>query len=1044
MKKYLFLIGLILVFLFSCDRLDFLGNEYEPEPEIFPSDGDTVTLTTLTRFDWPDVKGAEEYEIEVMIGASSCLRKRASTSNLPYDSLYFTQTGEYKWHFRFRKGNDWSNWSDDYSFTFQFVPSPPTEVNITGIGMLEIKWQGVALAGVKEYRLYRSESPEGPYSRIYPEGKGAGKRASSVIDNQLAVISRERERKGDIGQSSNQSNTGVHQLVGRGEIPLCGSDAKSSGRSLHPRRVQHAQPTNNQTHNTLKGVTPTKQLANQPTNNLLPDTYSYTDTSLENKKMYYYKISVVGLNNKESDKSDYTSGTAFDAPNPPDSVVVTDIGEFTVYWTDVMGLSNLAGYKVYRSTNSTSGFSEMVSLGVTSTQWTDAEVAFDSTYYYKLSVYGTGGEESNLSSAVSQTTFISIVPDSVRITGIGELGIYWSPVSKRKIAQIFRGIAFRSGGVKGRQVLGLSGYNIYRSISPTGSYNKVNTAPITQTFYVDSDLANNTAYYYKLTIVTTSGYESSLPDNHSYGITFDKPLPPLSAEITGIGMLRAEWNTISGLSNLAGYNVYRSNSPSGTYQKLNSSILTETTFTDSLLSNNATYYYKISAVSTDSQESNLSDYKSGTTFDAPDTLVITGADTNWIALSWTDCSWLSNFDHYNLYRGVDDSTNLTVFATPTANLLTDSDVDCNSHSYFYRVSVVSSEGEESNPSNILSVLQGPLPPVLYQPTNNDTISDCTPYFDWSDPSKAVKYWIQVDNNGNFSSPEISDSAITVSNYTAGSSLSCDKYYWRVKARNSLGLWGGWSSTWNFTIMISEMVYVPAGEFTMGSDPGEGDSNEEPEHTVYLDAYYIDKYEVTNRQYCDFMNEWGSNDDGEGHSLLDLDDADCQIYESGGTYYVESGKDSFPVIEVSWYGAKTYCEWRGGRLPTEAEWEKAARGTDERKYPWGNGEPDDTYANYGGIAGHTTPVGSYEKGESPYGCYDMAGNVYEWCNDWYYANYYSVSPHINPQGPASGTYRVIRGGSWLHNSYNLRCGNRNYYTPSCTWNYSGFRWVVSAK
>ena len=214
-----------------------------------------------------------------------------------------------------------------------------------------------------------------------------------------------------------------------------------------------------------------------------------------------------------------------------------------------------------------------------------------------------------------------------------------------------------------------------------------------------------------------------------------------------------------------------------------------------------------------------------------------------------------------------------------------------------------------------------------------------------------------------------------------------------------------------------MVYVPAGEFIMGSD--EGDSDEQPVHTVYLDAFYIDRTEVTNAQYRECV-EAGACDTP----------ADTRYYDNAD--YAQH-----PVIWVSWNDADAYCRWVGKRLPTEAEWEKAARGTDGRTYPWGEGIDCD-HAQYGECAGQTVPVGSKSKGVSPYGALDMAGNVWEWVTDWYDSDYYARSPFQDPQGPDSGDYRVRRGGSWGSYVWYVRTAFRFYYHPSIAGNLVGFR------
>jgi formylglycine-generating enzyme required for sulfatase activity len=231
-----------------------------------------------------------------------------------------------------------------------------------------------------------------------------------------------------------------------------------------------------------------------------------------------------------------------------------------------------------------------------------------------------------------------------------------------------------------------------------------------------------------------------------------------------------------------------------------------------------------------------------------------------------------------------------------------------------------------------------------------------------------------------------------------------------------------------------MVYLPAGEFTMGSD--EGSRDELPVHAITLDAFYIDKTEVTNAQFAQFLNEGGNQEEG-GATWLNVEDEDCLIAESGGQYRPKSGYADHPVIEVTWYGATAYCQWAGRRLPTEAEWEKAARGVEGRAYPWGEGI-DCGLANYGGCVGETVAVGSYPTAASPYGALDMAGNVYEWVIDWYDSRYYAASPRDNPQGPDSGSFRGVRGGSWVNGEKRVRAAARFNNAPSNPLNNVGFR------
>ena len=228
-----------------------------------------------------------------------------------------------------------------------------------------------------------------------------------------------------------------------------------------------------------------------------------------------------------------------------------------------------------------------------------------------------------------------------------------------------------------------------------------------------------------------------------------------------------------------------------------------------------------------------------------------------------------------------------------------------------------------------------------------------------------------------------------------------------------------------------MVYVPEGEFLMGSE--DGDSDEKPSHTVYLDAYWIDQSEITNAMYAKCVTAGACGEPKSSGSY------------SRDSYYGNADFDNYPVIYVSWEDAQTYCAWADRRLPSEAEWEKAAGWNEntqrQQPYPWGV-EIDKTYANYGAKIGDTTAVGSYEKGKSFYGAYDMAGNVWEWVNDWYDGDYYANSSSSNPLGSETGSTKVLRGGSWYDYYFDLRAASRYWGYPVSRDDFVGFRCSLS--
>jgi formylglycine-generating enzyme required for sulfatase activity len=214
-----------------------------------------------------------------------------------------------------------------------------------------------------------------------------------------------------------------------------------------------------------------------------------------------------------------------------------------------------------------------------------------------------------------------------------------------------------------------------------------------------------------------------------------------------------------------------------------------------------------------------------------------------------------------------------------------------------------------------------------------------------------------------------------------------------------------------------LVAVPAGDFTMGCEDAGCEDDEQPEHVVSLSAFEIDRTEVTQAQYTACIVDGG-----------------CEVPACDWS----CDEPDLPAGCLTWSQAKAFCGWAGKRLPTEAEWEKAARGSDGNTYPWGDAAPDCSLANMAGCAGEPLPVGSSPSGASPYGALDMAGNMVELVADWYDAGYYASSPAADPPGPKTGNRYVGRGGGLRSDSNYLRASKRDWYDPTDTAVSLGFR------
>ena len=494
-------------------------------------------------------------------------------------------------------------------------------------------------------------------------------------------------------------------------------------------------------------------------------------------------------------------------------------------------------------------------------------------------------------------------------------------------------------------------------------------------------------------------------------------------------------------------------------------------YIDSALTINIDYQYKIMAFADVNQSGSINSDVVSTNFPSPTELTTTVLNNSEILLSWVDnCSFESG---YKVQRSLGDGyiqiaeLDSNSIAFVDTGLLID-------QNYQYQVFAYT-EFNESNFSESLNI-------PFYNDCNGDfggtaTIDDCdvcsggnTAHIANSDKDCAdICFGDSLSDNCEICDSDTSNDCIQDCNGVWGGTaienecgcvegntdLATDYCYGCTDSsfenyNSQATIDDGSCSSWGGT-----MVSLTGGSFEMGDIWNVGNSNELPTHTVTISSFEMSATEITNQQYADYLTEALENGtitansnavigswQSSSYEFLDIDDYDCKISYSNNAFTVDNGYENHPVVEVSWYGATGFAEHYGYRLPTEAEWEFAARGISANEdHKWSGTSTESELTNYAWYSSNNSPSGTKEVGTklpNGNGLYDMSGNVWEWVADWYDNSYYNNSPSSNPQGPNSGSYRVLRGGYYYNNATYLRSSDRYFDGPNNTYSSIGFR------
>lgn len=714
---------------------------------------------------------------------------------------------------------------------------------------------------------------------------------------------------------------------------------------------------------------------------------------------YYVRLRIVGGTNRSSSSTPASGTLTFQSPTNLSIALMTDVS-VSFQWT--RGSAFVTGYEIEESGDGTT-YALMTSINKDTTKATlSGQFLTSRTYSFRI----RGKSKYNVSaySNVVSNSLSFQAPSNLTVSSINETGatLTWSlSNSMAKWVVIERSVNTQTSFVSVDSVIATS-----TSATITGAYKADNV------------------YYFRVLAksdVNRSSYSNIA--SKSYGF-----LEPTNVQVTAMTETQAtvSWTLSNPYATMV--LIERSTNATTGFALVDSVTATITTKgVAGRYSSDSTYYFRVQAKSATNRSPYSVAASNQLAFAAPANLAVSSINETGATLTWSLSNAMAKW--IMIERSVNTQTSFVVVdsATTASNSVTMLGSYKQDSVYYFRV-LAKSDVNRSVYSNIASKSYGgPAPTdavVLQSPSIGQTGVSTSPILSWGAVSRASAYELQVATGSSFSSTIFNLTGLTATSYPLSGLTYGTTYYWRVRGVNPIGN-GPYSLVGSFTITAPiEITYVAGGTFQMGSTNGYSD--EQPVHAVTLSSYYIGKYEVTQAQWREVVQWKQSN----GGTTLNPDPS----YFRG---------NNLPVEQVSWDDIQlwiSYLNEKGGtttyRLPSEAEWEYAAHGGNKSQgYTYSGSNTLDLVAWYYDNSSSTTHTVGTKTGNE-LGIYDMSGNVWEWCQDWYGS--YSSASQTNPTGPSSGSYRVLRGGSWYYDGSSCRVANRYSNYPNYRYSSFGFR------